>query len=73
MTLFKKNKKDFSLSILLYDAYKRAREHNKTYFYYPLFEKEKECAEHFCKKNNLRMILDHKTDGNLIYKFIIGD
>lgn len=74
MTLFKKKKENFNLSVLLYDAYKRAREDNKKCFYYSLFEKEKEFAEYFCKKNHLQMSLDHKTDGNLIYKFtIIGE
>lgn len=71
MTLFKKNKKNFNLSILLYDEYKRAREDNKSYFYHALFDNEKDFAEQFCRKNHLRMTLDHKTDGNLIYKFII--
>lgn len=73
MSLFKKEKKQPALLSLLYDAYKRAREDGKTSFYYALFDNEKKYAEDFCKKNRLHMVVDHITDGNVIYKFMIGD
>lgn len=71
MTLFKKKKENSTVLVLLYDAYKRAREDNKKSFYYALYDNEKKQAEDFCRKNHLNMSLDHVTDGNLIYKFTI--
>lgn len=74
MALFKRNKKEPAILVLLYEAYKRARENSQKSFYYALFEKDKQYAEQFCRKNFLRMELDHVTDGNYIYKFtIIGE
>lgn len=71
MLLFKKNKQVSAIETLLYDAYKRAREDGKDCFYYALFDTDKKFAQEFCKKNHLSMMLDHATDGNLIYKFIL--
>ena len=71
MSLFKKKKTIPAVATLLYDAYKRAREDGKRSFYYALFDNEKNFAEEFCLKNKLSMELDHTTDGNLIYKFVI--
>ena len=74
MSLFKKKKTEPAILTLLYDTYKRAREDNKSCFYFALFDSDKKYVEHFCKINHLHMELDHTTDGNLIYKFtILGD
>jgi hypothetical protein len=71
VSLFKKKKTEPAILTLLYNIYKRAREDGKTCFYFALFDSDKKYAEQFCKKNHLRMELDHTTDGNLIYKFTI--
>jgi len=67
----KKEKQQSATAVLLYEAYKRARENGSNVFYYALFDSEKKFATEFCRKNKLKMVLDHTTDGNLIYKFII--
>ena len=71
MTLFKKKIQPSTIQALLYERYKYAREDGKKYFYYALFDKDRPAAEDFCRKNHIRMFLDHSTDGNLIYKFVI--
>ena len=71
MTLFKKKNKPSYIQVLLEEKYKQTKQENKTYFYFALFDRDKPDAENFCKKNNIKMFLDHSTDGNLIYKFII--
>ena len=71
MLLFKKKQETPACLVLLYDTYKRACEDKKKCFYDIVLDKNKKIVEEFCKKNNLIMSLDHMTDGNLIYKFII--
>jgi len=69
MSLFKKKNNIPALFILLDDEVERAKEKEKRYFFYSLYDNEKDLAQKWCKKNNVYMEVDHQTDGNIIYKF----
>lgn len=69
MSLFKKKNNIPALFILLDDEVKRAKEKEKHYFFYSLYDNEKDLAQKWCQKNNVYMEVDHQTDGNIIYKF----
>lgn len=71
MSLFKNKRKEPTILVLLESEYKRASENKQKSFYYALFDRDKKYAENFCKKHYLKMELDHVSDGNYIYKFII--
>ena len=71
MSLFKKKITTPNLFLLLEEAKLRAEQANKTCFYYALYDNEVTIAQEWCEHNKIRFELDHKTEGNKIYKFII--
>lgn len=69
MSLFKNKNSTPRLYFLLDNELIRAKDKNIHYFYYALFDNERELAEKWCKKNGAYMEIDHQTDGNIFYKF----
>lgn len=71
MTLFKKRTEQPSVIYSLNECLQRARDKHNTSFYYPLFEADVNAVKKWGNKNNVRVEIDHVTDGNVYYKFIL--
>ena len=69
MSLFKKKNKNPPLYDILNERYERARVHGETHFYCVLREPEVPIAQEWSRRNIVYMDIDHKTDGNIFYKF----
>lgn len=69
MLFFNKKKSTPALYILLDNELSRAKDLNKHYFLYALFDNERNLAQKWCDKNKIYMEVDHQTDGNIFYKF----
>lgn len=72
MSLFKKKNNTPALFTLLDNEVMRAKEKGIHYFYYLLQENELKNAQEWCLRNAIYMTADHKTDNNIIYKFIFN-
>ena len=72
MVKFIKKKNPVSnLHILLNEKLREMRQNHNKSFYYGLTALQVESAEEWCRRNNLYMEVDHKTDNILIYKFSV--
>lgn len=71
MSLFKKKNKNPLLFNLLDERCERARMHNDTCFYYVLREEQVPIAQEWSRRKLIYMTIDHKTDGNIFYKFTL--
>lgn len=69
MSLFKKKNSTPALHILLDNELFRAKTREQHYFFYALYDKERDLAQKWCNKNKVYMEVDHQTDGNIFYKF----
>ena len=69
MSLFKKKNKNLPLYDILNERYERARIHGDHHFYCVLRAEEVPIAQEWVRRNMLYMDVDHKTDGNIFYKF----
>ena len=69
MSLFKRNKSIPALHILLDNELSRAKDKGQHYFFYALYDNERNLAQKWCNKNKVYMEVDHQTDGNIFYKF----
>lgn len=69
MSLFKKNNSAPALHILLDNELSRAKDKERHYFFYALYDSERDLAQKWCNKNKVYMEVDHQTDGNIFYKF----
>lgn len=71
MSLFKKKNKTPNLYLLLDDACARAKETNKKFFYYALYDSEFELAQQWCNSKNAYIELNHIVNGNKVYRINI--
>lgn len=69
MSLFKKKNSTPTLHTLLDAELFRAKTIGQHYFYYALYDNERDLAQKWCNKNKVYMEVDHRTDGNIFYKF----
>lgn len=69
MSLFKKKNKNLPLYDLLNERYERACIHGDTHFYCVLLDKEVSIAREWARRNMIYMDVDHKSYGNVFYKF----
>ncbi len=69
MSLFKKKNSTPTLHILLDNELFRAKTKEQHYFFYALYDNERDLAQKWCNKNKVYMEVDHQTDGNIFYKF----
>lgn len=69
MSLFKKKNSTPALHILLDNELFRAKTREQYYFFYALYDNERDLAQKWCNKNKVYMEVDHQTDGNIFYKF----
>ena len=71
MSLFKK-KNIPQLHIFLDRELENAKAKQEKVFYYPLYLDEIKVARQWCAQHSIYMDIDHKTDGTLVYKFMLN-
>lgn len=69
MSLFKKEKKQPALYVVLDAALEEMRENKNSNFYYPLHDYEVDLARVWAMRQHLWMEISHKNGEYLVYRF----
>ena len=69
MSLFKKEKKQPALYVVLDSNLEEAKKNKKNKFYYPLHDYEVDSARAWAMRQHLWMEISHKNGEYLVYRF----